>query len=84
MKFTHLFAAAALAALSASCFADQPNMQAALTALQQARDSLQNATADKGGHRAKAIKTVNQAIAEVKAGIEYDRTHESRNENQKR
>jgi hypothetical protein len=84
MKFTHLLAAAALAASSASCFADQPNMQAALAALQQARDSLQNATADKGGHRARAIKTVNQAIAEVKAGIEYDRTHESKNENQKR
>jgi hypothetical protein len=84
MKFTHLLVAAALVASSASCFADQPNMQAALAALQQARDSLQNATADKGGHRARAIKTVNQAIAEVKAGIEYDRTHESRNENQKR
>jgi hypothetical protein len=52
--------------------------------LQQARDSLQNATADKGGHRVRALRTINQAIAEVKTGIEYDRTHQSRNENQKR
>ncbi len=84
MKFPHFLASALLVASSASCFADQPNMEAALVALQQARDSLQNATADKGGHRVRAIKTVNQAIAEVKAGIEYDRTHQSRNENQKR
>jgi hypothetical protein len=83
MKFTHLLIAAVLAASSASSFADQPNMQAALAALQQARDSLQNATADKGGHRARAIKTVTQAIAEVKAGIEYDRIYRSKNENQK-
>jgi hypothetical protein len=84
MKVTQLLVAAALATSSAMCFADQPNMEAALVALQQARDSLQNATADKGGHRVRALRTINQAIAEVKTGIEYDRTHQSRNENQKR
>jgi len=48
---------------------DQPNMQNALNALEQARDSLNRATADKGGHRNKALGLVNDAISEVKAGI---------------
>ena len=71
---TGLLAALTLA-LSAPSFADQPNMQAALASLQQAKDSLERAEPDKGGHRVNAIKRVDQAIAEVKAGIEYDRTH---------
>jgi hypothetical protein len=54
---------------------DQPNMQAARADLNTAKRELQRATANKGGHRAKAIGLVNQAIAEVNAGIEYDRRH---------
>lgn len=52
---------------------DQPNMQAALNALESAKDSLNKATADKGGHRAKAIDYVKDAIDEVKKGIEAGR-----------
>lgn len=48
---------------------DQPHMQRALDALQSARTNLQNATADKGGHRAKAVDYVNAAIDEVNRGI---------------
>ena len=54
---------------------DQPHMQAALDKLQSARSNLEAATEDKGGHRVKAIEHVNKAIDQVKAGIEYDRTH---------
>lgn len=54
---------------------DQPHMQAALDKLQSARSNLEAATDDKGGHRVKALEHVNKAIDEVKAGIEYDRTH---------
>jgi hypothetical protein len=54
---------------------DQPHMKAALEALQSAQAHLQEATETKGGHRARAIQLVKQAIAEVQAGIEYDRTH---------
>lgn len=54
---------------------DQPRMQAALDKLQSARSNLEAATDDKGGHRVKALDHVNQAIEEVKRGIEYDRTH---------
>jgi hypothetical protein len=55
--------------------ADQPHMQSALGHLRQARESLEKATADKGGHREKALVLVRDAIAEVEAGIAYDRHH---------
>jgi hypothetical protein len=49
--------------------ANQPNMEAALNSLYNARDSLQHAEHNKGGHRVNALNLVNQAIEEVKAGI---------------
>ena len=52
---------------------DQPHMQNALNALENAKDSLNKATADKGGHRAKALDLVRDAINEVKKGIEAAR-----------
>lgn len=56
-----------------AALADQPAMQRALDNLEQARQNLQNATEDKGGHRRKALNLVNQAIAQVQAGIRFDR-----------
>lgn len=73
MKPLALVIVAACAFLAPTTHADQPNMQAALASLQQARDKLERATPDKGGHRAKAIQLVDAAIAEVKAGIRFDR-----------
>jgi hypothetical protein len=55
--------------------ADQPHMQAALEHLRAARESLQTADADKGGHREKALRLVNQAIEQVEKGIGFDRRH---------
>ena len=55
--------------------ADQPHMDAALEALRTARRELDAASPDKGGHRTKAIKLVNSAIAEVEAGRRFDRRH---------
>ena len=49
--------------------AGQPNMQAALGDLRAARASLERAVPDKAGHRVRAIGLVNQAIAEVQAGM---------------
>lgn len=49
---------------------DQPNMQAALDHLRQAKDNLERATTDKGGYRARAIDEVNAAIDETKKGID--------------
>ncbi len=53
----------------------QPHMQAALDHLRDARGELQEASADKGGHRVKAIELINQAIDEVQAGIRFDNRH---------
>jgi hypothetical protein len=55
--------------------ADQPHMQAALEHLRAARAELDKAEADKGGHRAKAISLVNDAISQVEKGIGFDRRH---------
>lgn len=49
---------------------DQPHMQRALDLLRQARSNLEAATSDKGGHRRNAIGYVNDAIDEVKKGID--------------
>ena len=54
---------------SKNASADQPNMEVALDALRSARRNLESATADKGGHRNRAIDYVNHAIDEVKKGI---------------
>ena len=55
--------------LSTPAMADQPYMQGALRALQNARASLETAATDKGGHRAKAIQLVDEAIRQVKVGV---------------
>jgi hypothetical protein len=75
-----LAAALVFAAVSfATASPDQPNMQAARADLATAKRELQRATANKGGHRANAIRLINSAIAEVNAGIEYDRQHNHAN-----
>jgi len=55
---------------------DQPHMQAALEALQQAKHHLEEAKHDKGGHRAAALKATEDAIRHVKAGMEVGEKHE--------
>ena len=64
-----VFTAAAIAA------GDQPFMRAARADLMTAKSELQKAIPDKGGHRVKAISLVNQAIAQVNAGMAFDRQH---------
>jgi hypothetical protein len=77
MKARTIFAAILLLGVAAIAGAvpDQPHMQEARGHLMSARNSLQRATADKGGHRVNAIRLVNSAIAEVNAGIAFDRRH---------
>ncbi|MGB8521034.1 MAG: hypothetical protein WCD38_12810 [Candidatus Tumulicola sp.] len=49
----------------------QPHMQNALSALQTAQYELSHANADKGGHRDAALNSTNQAIQQVRQGIQY-------------
>lgn len=55
--------------------APQPRMQLALTALEEAERQLELASADKGGHRADALRHVRQAKQAVRKGIRFDRQH---------
>ena len=50
----------------------QPKMHEALSSLRVAKRQLEAASADKGGHRAKAIKLTQDAIDQVEAGIKFD------------
>ncbi len=50
----------------------QPKMVSALGSLKKGRADLKAATADKGGHRVRAISLVEQAITEVEQGIKFD------------
>jgi hypothetical protein len=63
-------AAVGLAAAKMANAEPQPHMQAALRALQSAAGSLEKAADDKGGHRVKAIRLVNEAMDQVQHGIE--------------
>ncbi|MCM2503622.1 hypothetical protein NDN16_08025 [Aureimonas altamirensis] len=51
--------------------ADQPEMEAAISELRSALDSLRAAEPNKGGHRERAIELIEQAIAETQAGIDF-------------
>lgn len=81
MRNRSVLSAIALVVLLAGGFvagrahAAQTHMVAALDHLRAARRNLENATADKGGHRERAIGAVNRAIEQVEAGIEYARGH---------
>jgi hypothetical protein len=55
--------------LSGYAIARQPHMEAALASLQEARNQLQMAKHNKGGHRVEAIRLTNLAIEEVNKGI---------------
>ena len=80
MKSTKsILCAAALLFASTAVYAfapDQPRMHSARADLQAARAQLRNATADKGGHRARALEQTEAALAEVNAGIRFDRRHD--------
>jgi len=49
---------------------NQPHMEAALKALNNAASQLEAAVDDKAGHRARAIQLVSQAINQVQQGIQ--------------
>ena len=76
LNFAHIFLAFALGIMAAggvlveNVHAGQPHMDAALDHLRAARHQLEVAVPDKGGHRVKAIAIIDNAIAEVKAGID--------------
>lgn len=77
MSLAALGAVAALAGAfwAGKVAADQPHMEKAIDHLQSARRELNDATPDKGGHRERALKLVDDAIAETRKGMRFDRRH---------
>jgi hypothetical protein len=55
----------------ASVAGNQPNMEAALAKLQEARSFLDKAEHNKGGWRAAAVQSTDNAIRETKRGIAF-------------
>lgn len=53
----------------------QGNMERALSSLYQALGSLREAPPNKGGHKARAMDLIRQAIEETQAGIEFADDH---------
>ena len=63
---------------------DQPHMQAALDALKQAEQHLNEAKHDKGGHRAAALKATREAIKHVEMGMKAGDKNEDKHEHDKK
>lgn len=57
----------------------EPHMSAALGHLHEADAELQKASADKGGHRERAMQLVQQAESETEQGIAYYNQHPGQN-----
>jgi hypothetical protein len=72
---TGVAATGLLGASAKSADAYQGNMERAPSSLQQALGSLRESTANKGGHRARAMDLVRQAIDETQAGVEFADEH---------
>ncbi len=63
----------ALGIVVGEAMAYQEHMHAALDALRTARSELQSAERNKGGHRERALRLVNDAIDQVQMGIDDGR-----------
>ena len=62
-----------LGMLTNQVMADQPHMQNAKENLRMAREELNMADNDKGGHKSRAQELIREAIDEVQMGIDYAR-----------
>lgn len=52
-----------------------PAIKLAMDSLDKARDNLQHANRDYGGHRAKAVQAIDNAKAELNTALQFDITH---------
>ena len=50
-----------------------PEIHKAMRKLKEAKEDLDKAARDFGGHKVKAIAAINQALAELHAGLEFDK-----------
>jgi hypothetical protein len=82
LKKTTLIITASIAILGS---AQAGPMTRAKELAEKAHESLkENATADKGGHRVAAMKHLKAAIAEIEAGIAFDKENVTKSEGKKK
>lgn len=63
-----------VAGLSAAQAAERhPKIRQAIHALEQAKDDLQHADHDFGGHRVEAIQSIDRAIEQLRTALKFDR-----------
>jgi hypothetical protein len=72
---TGVAAIGVLGASAESASAYQGNTERALTALNEALNSLRESTPNKGDHRERAVGLVRNAITETQAGIVFEDRH---------
>jgi hypothetical protein len=66
---------AAPVTMATAAVEEQPHMKAALEHLRLAKAELEQAEADKGGHRVAALKATNDAIHHTEEGIKFANHH---------
>ena len=82
LKHTTLILTASLALLTSAHAG--PMVKAKELAAQAHAVLKEGATADKGGHRVAAMKHLQAAIAEIEAGIEFDKANVTKGEGKKK
>jgi flavorubredoxin len=64
---------ALVAGVSAAYAEPHPAIRAAINALQKARNDLQHAAHDFGGHRVAAIESIDRALEQLRLALQFDR-----------
>jgi len=62
-----------LASVVVTAHEPHPEIQAAIRSLERAKDHLQHAAHDFGGHRVDAIKAIDAALAQLHTCLDYDK-----------
>ncbi len=52
---------------------DHPEIRDAITALERAKDHLEHAAHDFGGHKAEAVRATNEALNQLRTCLKYDK-----------
>lgn len=64
----------ALAAASAEAAEPHPQIRRAIRALEQAKDYMQHAAHDFGGHKEAALHECDEAMRQLREALKYDKT----------
>ena len=63
-----------VASLATAAEERHPAIRAAIEALERAKEDMEHANHDFGGHRAEALKECDRAIAQLRLALQFDRS----------